>query len=84
MKQEKPRNYLFGIYNEIEIKYQFIHTFSYLGAAGIAVGYPLDTVKVRIQTQDISKGVKYRGTFQCLETIMREEGVRIEIYSIII
>ena len=63
------------------MKSQFIHTFSFLGAAGIAVGYPLDTVKVRIQTQDISKGVKYRGTFQCLATIMREEGVRIEIYS---
>ena len=66
------------------MKSQFIHTFSFLGAAGIAVGYPLDTVKVRIQTQDISKGVKYRGTFQCLATIMREEGVRIEICSIII
>ena len=45
------------------------------GAAGIAVGFPLDTVKVRIQTQDISKGVKYKGTFQCLSTIIREEGV---------
>ena len=45
------------------------------GAAGIAVGFPLDTVKVRIQTQDISKGVKYKSTFGCLATIIREEGV---------
>ena len=46
-----------------------------IGAAGIAVGFPLDTVKVRIQTQDISKGVKYKSTFGCLATIIREEGV---------
>ena len=42
--------------------------------AGILVGYPLDTVKVRIQTQDPTKG-KYRGTFQCLSSIIKEEGV---------
>ena len=47
------------------------------GAAGIAVGFPLDTVKVRIQTQDISKGVKYKSTFGCLATIIREEGVSV-------
>ena len=80
MEREKPNFYI----DPPSRKSQFIHTISFLGAAGIAVGYPLDTVKVRIQTQDISKGVKYRGTFQCLATIMREEGVRIEICSIII
>ncbi len=53
----------------------FLFYINISGAAGIAVGFPLDTVKVRIQTQDISKGVKYKGTFQCLSTIIREEGV---------
>ena len=46
-----------------------------LGAAGVLVGFPLDTVKVRIQTQDPSKGIKYTGTFQCLRSIIRQEGV---------
>ena len=49
--------------------------FLILGAAGIAVGYPLDTVKVRIQTQDPTKGLKYTGTFQCISSIFKEEGV---------
>ena len=46
-----------------------------LGAAGIAVGFPLDTVKVRIQTQDPAKGLKYTSTFQCMRSIIKEEGV---------
>jgi hypothetical protein len=48
----------------------------FTGAAGVLVGFPLDTVKVRIQTQDMSKGVKYTGTFQCLSSIIKQEGVR--------
>ncbi len=47
----------------------------YVGAAGILAGYPLDTVKVRIQTQDISKGPQYTGTFQCMQSIFKNEGV---------
>lgn len=39
------------------------------------VGYPLDTVKVKIQTQVPDKGVQYRGTFHCLTEIVRENGV---------
>ena len=39
------------------------------------VGYPLDTVKVRIQTQNIGSGVQYTGTFQCLSSIIKNEGV---------
>ena len=44
--------------------------------AGILVGYPLDTVKVRIQTQDPTN-LKYRGTFQCLSSIIKDEGVSV-------
>ena len=40
------------------------------------VGYPLDTVKVKIQTQDPSKGGQvYRGTFDCLRQLVRSQGV---------
>jgi len=46
------------------------------GAAGTFCGYPLDTVKVRIQTQTASKNLKYTGTFQCFARIVREEGFR--------
>ena len=42
-------------------------------------GYPLDTVKVKIQTQDISNGrMMYKGTFDCLKQIINKEGVRID------
>lgn len=38
------------------------------------VGYPLDTVKVHIQTQD-SRNPKYRGTWDCLRTVLAKESV---------
>ncbi|KAG7466450.1 hypothetical protein MATL_G00164900 [Megalops atlanticus] len=40
------------------------------GAIGVAVGYPLDTVKVRIQTQR-----KYTGVWQCIHSTWKTEGV---------
>ncbi|KAJ8394214.1 hypothetical protein AAFF_G00047970 [Aldrovandia affinis] len=40
------------------------------GALGVAVGYPLDTVKVRIQTQR-----KYTGVWQCIRDTCKTEGV---------
>lgn len=40
------------------------------GACGVAVGYPLDTVKVRIQTQK-----QFTGIWQCIKTTIRNEGV---------
>ncbi|XP_056151570.1 solute carrier family 25 member 47-B [Lampris incognitus] len=40
------------------------------GAFGVAVGYPLDTVKVRIQTQN-----KYRGVWHCIRSTCKSEGV---------
>ncbi|XP_032684722.1 mitochondrial basic amino acids transporter-like [Odontomachus brunneus] len=44
------------------------------GCAGIIVGYPLDTVKVHMQTQD-SRNPKYRGTWDCLRTILARESL---------
>ncbi|CAL8316921.1 unnamed protein product [Merluccius merluccius] len=41
------------------------------GACGVAVGYPLDTVKVRIQTQP-----QFTGLWQCASTTLAKEGVQ--------
>ncbi|KAI8620904.1 mitochondrial carrier domain-containing protein [Chytriomyces sp. MP71] len=47
------------------------------GAAGVIVGHPLDTVKVRLQSQAMSGSAKrYTGTFNCIATILREEKLR--------
>lgn len=43
---------------------------SFGGACGVAVGYPLDTVKVRIQTQK-----QFTGIWQCIVLTIRKEGV---------
>uniref|UniRef100_A0A914WNM3 Uncharacterized protein n=1 Tax=Plectus sambesii TaxID=2011161 RepID=A0A914WNM3_9BILA len=40
------------------------------GAAGVLAGHPLDTIKVRLQTQ--SDG-KYRGTWHCFKSIVKNE-----------
>ncbi|EFN76176.1 Mitochondrial carnitine/acylcarnitine carrier protein CACL [Harpegnathos saltator] len=42
------------------------------GSAGVVVGYPLDTVKVHMQTQDC-RNPKYRGTWDCFRTILAKE-----------
>ncbi|XP_072744149.1 mitochondrial basic amino acids transporter [Anoplolepis gracilipes] len=44
------------------------------GCTGIMVGYPLDTIKVHMQTQDY-RNPKYRGTWHCLRTILAKESV---------
>lgn len=43
---------------------------SFAGACGVAVGYPLDTVKVRIQTQR-----QFTGIWQCAVETFSKEGV---------
>lgn len=43
---------------------------SIAGACGVAVGYPLDTVKVRIQTQK-----QFTGIWQCTKATFLKEGV---------
>lgn len=45
------------------------------GCAGIMVGYPLDTVKVHMQTQDY-RSPKYKGTLHCLRTLIMKESVK--------
>ncbi|XP_046282280.1 solute carrier family 25 member 47 isoform X2 [Marmota monax] len=44
------------------------------GVCGVAVGYPLDTVKVRIQTEP-----KYTGIWHCIRDIYRQERERVEV-----
>ncbi|XP_056446334.1 solute carrier family 25 member 47-B isoform X1 [Gadus chalcogrammus] len=41
------------------------------GAFGVAVGYPLDTVKVRIQTQH-----QYTGVWHCIRSTCKNEGAK--------
>ncbi|KAG7508283.1 hypothetical protein JOB18_009070 [Solea senegalensis] len=43
---------------------------SFAGACGVVVGYPLDTVKVRIQTHK-----QFTGIWQCVATTFSKEGV---------
>ncbi|KAM9355786.1 solute carrier family 25 member 47-A [Pholidichthys leucotaenia] len=43
---------------------------SFAGACGVAVGYPLDTVKVRIQTQK-----QFTGIYQCVVSTLSKEGL---------
>ena len=39
-------------------------------------GYPLDTVKVKIQTQEVrTGGLKYKGTLDCLIKLVKKDGV---------
>ncbi|XP_068803129.1 mitochondrial basic amino acids transporter [Struthio camelus] len=44
------------------------------GAAGVLVGHPFDTVKVRLQVQNVEKPL-YRGTFHCFQSIIKQESV---------
>ena len=45
------------------------------GCAGVAVGHPLDTVKVRLQTQD-PLNPKFKGTWDCIAQTIKSESVR--------
>lgn len=38
------------------------------------VGYPLDTIKVHMQTQDY-RNPKYKGTWDCFRTLLAKESV---------
>ncbi|VDM39953.1 unnamed protein product [Toxocara canis] len=46
--------------------------FTIPGAAGVLAGHPLDTIKVRLQTQTPGQ---YRGTIHCFTSIIQKEGV---------
>lgn len=45
------------------------------GCAGVIVGYPFDTVKVHLQTQDYRNPL-YKGTLDCFRKIIAKESVR--------
>lgn len=45
------------------------------GCAGVVVGYPFDTIKVHLQTQD-HRNPMYRGTLDCFRKIIAKESVR--------
>ena len=47
--------------------------FYFLGAAGCIAGHPLDTIKIRLQTQ---RPGTYRGITHCMMTIVRSENLR--------
>ena len=51
---------------------------SFGGFIGTLVGYPLDIIKVRLQTQVIRPGVPppYRGVLDCGRKILQRDGVR--------
>ncbi|XP_042548719.1 mitochondrial basic amino acids transporter isoform X1 [Dipodomys spectabilis] len=44
------------------------------GVAGVLVGHPFDTVKVRLQVQSAEQP-QYRGTLHCFQTIIKQESV---------
>ncbi|XP_015117554.1 mitochondrial basic amino acids transporter [Diachasma alloeum] len=44
------------------------------GCAGLVVGYPLDTIKVHIQTQD-GRNPRFRGTWHCFRSILATESI---------
>jgi len=43
------------------------------GAAGVIVGQPFDTVKVRLQTQGVGAAAQYKGMFDCVAKMVRQE-----------
>lgn len=45
------------------------------GCAGVVVGYPFDTIKVHLQTQD-HRNPLYKGTLDCFRKIIAKESVR--------
>jgi hypothetical protein len=50
---------------------------SFGGLCSLVVGYPLDTVKVRLQTQTCGNGVlQYRSAFDCFRQIVANDGLR--------
>ncbi|XP_006766694.2 PREDICTED: mitochondrial basic amino acids transporter [Myotis davidii] len=45
-----------------------------VSVAGVLVGHPFDTVKVRLQVQSLEKP-QYRGTLHCFQSIIKQESV---------
>lgn len=45
------------------------------GAAGVAVGHPFDTIKVKLQTQDAASP-RYRGTWHCFTETLKQDSFK--------
>ncbi|GMP25529.1 hypothetical protein CsSME_00002352 [Camellia sinensis var. sinensis] len=65
----------FCIYEQLRIGYKLAFTllfFVFLGALTGAITTPLDVIKTRLMVQGSAN--QYKGIFDCVETIVREEG----------
>jgi len=49
---------------------------SFAGVSGKVVEYPFDTIKVKLQCQDVNPHRRPMGTYQCFRDILRYEGFR--------
>lgn len=63
------------VYQSIIVLIELSNKIFFLGAAGVLVGHPFDTVKVHLQTDD-PKNPKYKGTLHCMKTILLVDNVR--------
>ena len=72
MSDQKPKKS-----DQLPFAYQFLAG-AIAGISELLVMYPLDVVKTRIQLQSNTSttGVKYKGMFDCLGKIIRQEGAR--------
>ncbi|KAG2232463.1 hypothetical protein INT48_005180 [Thamnidium elegans] len=57
--------------NVDEILVKFLRYLVFIGLAGLAVGHPFDTVKVRLQSRELAS--RYKGTWNCFVTTIRQE-----------
>jgi ornithine carrier protein len=49
---------------------------SFAGISGKIVEYPFDTIKVKLQCQEVNPNKKPMGTYQCARDILRYDGLR--------
>ena len=46
------------------------------GMSGVLASYPLDTIKIRMQTQDISK-IYYKNSLDCVKQMYKKDGIKV-------
>ena len=44
--------------------------------SGVLASYPLDTIKIRMQTQDISK-IYYKNSLDCVKQMYKKDGIKV-------
>ena len=76
-KGNRPKFHLnpVQLVSDVDLKFSFklSSRLCVSGAAGVLAGYPLDTVKVKIQT---SAPGTYRSTFDCLGQLVARDGAK--------